>query len=92
MGLSMMIPNLSGHATAPVPSVDLWKYPGLTFAPAQHGEGVRFASNGRPVVEVLSVEVGRDARDQIDRLAREQGVSFSDACDALKYLRDHQML
>ena len=88
----MLIPNLTGHATAPVPSVDLWKYPGLTFAPAQHGEGIRFAANGRPVVELLSAEASRDTRDQIDRLAEAHGVSFADACDALKFLRDQKMI
>lgn len=81
-----------GHATAPPDGVNLAKYPGLCYAPQQHGEGVRFAHNGRPVGDVLDAEdVGGAARTTlfaVEAMAESFGVSFGDVLDALKYLHD----
>jgi hypothetical protein len=79
-------------ATAPPGSIHLAAYPGLTYAPAQHGPGIRFAHNGRPVDEVAASESGRAAAIRIEHIAAALGVSFADACDALKYLHDQKRI
>lgn len=79
-------------ATAPPGSIDLAPYPGLTYAPAQHGPGIRFAHNGRRVEEVAACDAGRAASVELGKIAAALGVSFTDVCDALKYLRDHQRI
>jgi hypothetical protein len=80
--------NAYGIAEIPPGSVNLHAYPGLVHAPQQHGEGIRFAHDGRPVEDVASQGLAEDVSDSIDRIAASLGVPFGDVCDALKYLRD----
>lgn len=86
----VIIPELTGHATIPAGSIHLGNYPGLTHAPQQHGEGIRFAHNGKPVELVVEEGIGIEARyiRDIADTAEAIGVSFGDVLDALKYLHD----
>lgn len=69
----------------------LGPYPGLTYAPQQHGEGIRLAHNGRPVEELAAaVEPGTVAA--LDALATAMGAPFGDVLDGLKYLRDEKVI
>jgi hypothetical protein len=94
-----LTPNLTGHATAPAGSINLAPYPGLVYAPGQHGEGIRFAHNGKPVEDLRDKYLsGPDyvneggIGDMIAHAAEQLGVSFADVCDALKYLRDAKQI
>ena len=61
-------------------------YPGLTHAPAQHGEGVRFAHNGAPVAAVASL-AGASIIAELDALAAAAGVPLVDYLDGVRYAR-----
>lgn len=87
-----LIPHFVATATTPTGSINLAPYPGLTYAPYQHGEGIRFALNGRSVDEVAASERARAASVHLDAIAAALGVSFGDSCDALKYLRDQNLI
>lgn len=87
-----LLPHFVATATAPADSVDLARYPGLTYAPAQHGEGIRFAHNGRPVEAVAASEAGRAAVAHLDSVGAALGVSLAEVCDAIKYLRSRGMI
>lgn len=81
-----------GRATAPHGSTNLGQYPGLTYAPSQHGEGIRFAHNGRLIDEVVESEAAKAASVYLDNVAVQFGVSFGDVCDAMKYLRATEVI
>ena len=64
---------------------DLVGYPHLTYAPSQWGPGVRVASNGANVGAIAA-----DAKSiisEVDALARREGISLDELCDALRYAR-----
>lgn len=72
-------PNLSG-------------YPGLTYAPNQHGEGVRFAHNGTPIDSALSEPSVADAIAALDAVAKKHGVKLPDLCDAIGFARNSEAI
>lgn len=79
---------LEGSVAHKPGAVLLNNYPGLVYAPQQHGDFVAFAHNGKPVDDVKSHTAMAFAISAILDMARDLGVSFGDVCDALKYLRD----
>lgn len=72
-------PNLSG-------------FPGLTYAPSQHGEGIRFAHNGTPIEDALGHPDAKGAIATLDAIAEKLGVKLPDVCDAIGYLRKHDLI
>jgi hypothetical protein len=64
---------------------DLAGYPHLTYAPAQWGEGVRVARSGAPVAGI-AYDASALVAD-IDRLALDEGLSWDELFDALRYAR-----
>lgn len=85
-------PILHGTVEHAPGAINLHPYPALAYAPHQHGEGIRFAHNGRPVEDALKADIAgeSDLVAALDRIAAHCGVSFGDVCDALKYLRDRK--
>lgn len=71
-------------------TVNLSGYPGLAYAPKQHGEGIRLAHNGKPVEEVAADPELAAAADVFAAHAARHGVSFGDMCDAVRYHRSPQ--
>lgn len=80
--------NFQAAVTHKPDAVHLHAYAGLTYAPQQHGDFIAFARNGKPVQEMADAEPAKAASVYLDNLAASLGVSFGDACDAMKYLRD----
>lgn len=72
-------PNLSG-------------FPGLTYAPQQHGEGIRFAHNGVPVEEALADPAMATAVATLDGIAAKLGVKLPDVCDAVGHARTNGVI
>jgi hypothetical protein len=71
-------------------TVDLTGYPHLTYAPHQHGPGVRIARNGA-AVEAIAYDASPLVMD-IDRLANDEGLSWAELFDALLYSRANGMV
>ncbi len=69
---------------------DLAKFPLLTYAPGQHGEGVRVASNGVLVEDI--VEAATHSHDEsvvtsLFSLALAFSITWDEMFDALRYAR-----
>lgn len=84
------MPLLTAAVTHRPDAVHLHAYAGLAYAPQQHGDFIAFASNGKPVAAVAGDSGGAVAA--LDAIAAAHGVSFGDACDALKFLRDQKAI
>jgi hypothetical protein len=82
-----MIPRLRGTA-APGTGPDLTGFPGLTYAPAQWGEGVRIASNGSAIAPIAACAAERP----IEYAATIYGISTAEVLDALRYARANGMI
>lgn len=83
-----LIPHLKATCTGG--DIDLSKYSHLAYAPSQHGEGVRVASNGFPVDQIATA-----CREQVDILslaANSCGVTLAEVFDALRYARDNGVI
>jgi hypothetical protein len=66
---------------------DLRDYPRLTHAPAQWGEGVRVASNGKP-----ADEIARACEAEVQHLADvavHYDITLAELFDALRWVLDH---
>jgi hypothetical protein len=62
-------------------------YPRLTIAPAQWGEGVRVASNGKAVDEIARA-CGHEVKHLVDVAAHYQ-INMAELFDALRWVLDH---
>lgn len=71
---------------------DLARYPRLTHAPAQWGEGVRTAGTGVPCDEIAERCLLAGIVASIDATATSMGVSFGEVLHALDYARDHKTI
>lgn len=63
-------------------AVKLDGYPLLTFAPLQHGAGIRTEDNGTPVADIAVAAV---QTPDLATLAAKFGTSAAHVADALKY-------
>jgi hypothetical protein len=63
-------------------AVKLDGYPLLTFAPLQHGAGIRTEDNGTPVSDIADAAA---ASPDLGTLAAKFGTSEAHVADALKY-------
>jgi hypothetical protein len=72
--------------------VDLSRYPNLVYAPLQHGEGVRTASNGVPVVVIAGLADQGGLVELLDGLTAVHGATFGEVLDALDYARANGMI
>jgi hypothetical protein len=68
---------------------DLARYPALTFAPAQWGEGVRLARNGDAADALADAAKLDGLVAAIDAFARKSGATWEEIFDAVRYDRDH---
>lgn len=67
-------------------NVNLSGYPGLTYAPSQHGEGIRLAHNGVPIEDVVSHPDLVAAVLTLKARAEAHGIpNWRDVCDAVAY-------
>jgi hypothetical protein len=71
-------------------AVDLTGYPHLSYAPDQYGPGVRIARNGKQV-DGIAYDASPLVMD-IDRLAADEGLSWAELFDALRYARANGMV
>ncbi len=88
IGLDLRFRGRCDHAKG---TVDLSRYPSLTYAPAQWGEGVRTATTGVSIAFIANAARAEDGSDglvgQIDDLAKLLQISFDELLDALRYAR-----
>lgn len=82
--------NFQAVVTHKPDAIHLHAYPALVYAPQQHGDFIAFAHNGKPVSDLVESSGGVTAA--LDEIAAKHGISFADACDALKYLRDNKAI
>ena len=71
-------------------AVDLTGYAHLSYAPQQYGPGVRIARTGAPV-EAVAYDASPLVVD-LDRLAADEGLSWDELFDALRYARANGMV
>lgn len=67
---------------------DLAGYPGLTHALLQWGDGVRIASNGKPIEPIARAAT----KQPIGVVAADHGVSLNEVVDAMKYCQAHRLI
>ncbi len=84
-----IIATLQGRVEKPAGCVDLTGYPRLTYAPFQHGEGVRIASHGFLVADVAKAAAKVNLVGTIEVLAKGLDLTWDELFDALRYARDH---
>ncbi len=64
---------------------DLSKYPKLAYCPLEWGEGVRIARIAKPVDDVIGdISV---VMDELDLIARLEGITLDELFDAIRYAR-----
>lgn len=85
--IAPVIATLQGSCVGGV-GPDLSKYPNLVVAPAQHGEGVRCASNGARVEDVAHSVL----YNPIVIASGDHNVSVHEALDALQYCRANGLI
>lgn len=68
--------------------VRLDAYPGLVYAPAQWGPGVRVECNGTPVEEIVAAVADAGPEADLHALAARFGCSEAHVVDALLYARE----
>jgi hypothetical protein len=68
-------------------AIDLTRYPNLTYAPLQWGEGVRTSTNGVAVAEIAVAATAFSVTSELDRLAYGLGISLDELLDAIRYAR-----
>lgn len=86
MALTSLLQGTCVGGTGP----DLTGYPSLTYAPLQHGEGVRLARNGLDIDAV--VEAASSIMAEVDALACREGITLAELCDVLRYARANEMI
>jgi hypothetical protein len=69
-------------------NVNLHRYPGLTYAPKQHGEGIRLAATGAPVADVAAHPELVAAVATLKMHADALRISLADLCDAVRFVED----
>lgn len=86
---SSVTPKLFGTCEHPPGAIDFTKYPNLTLALQQWGEGVRIASTGTKVADVALAAARVELVETIETLARHLDLTWDELFDALRYARDH---
>jgi hypothetical protein len=71
---------------------DLSRYPTLTYAPLQWGEGIRTGSKGVPVDAIAADALANGAVDQIDDLMTRHSATFAEVLDSLDYARANGLI
>ncbi len=84
-----VIASLQGTVSKPAGSIDLTKYPQLTYAPQQWGPGVRVASCGTTVADVALAAARVNLVGTIETLANGLDLTWDELFDSLRYARDH---
>ncbi len=69
---------------------DLTKYPHLTHAPSQWGEGIRVASNGK-TVDAIALDAALLV-PELDAYVNAHGITWAELFDALRYARDQRIV
>lgn len=65
--------------------VNLSRYPSLTYAPEQHGDGVRTHVSGKSVDDIYRAANDTLIVATLKEFANTHGVDFEELCDALRY-------
>ena len=88
-GLDLRFRGLCVHSDR---AVDLARYPNLTYAPAQWGDGVRTATQGTPVAEIAKAVQESGLMHAIDVAAASAAIPLDELLDAIRYARSRGLV
>lgn len=86
------VTKIRGHCTGG-DDLNLGRYPNLTYAPAQWGDGVRTHLAGKSVEDIAEHMTRYEtAICSLDEHCAELGVTFDELLDALRYARANKLI